>query len=47
MRLAVIGSKEFHDYLKLKSVLDGIAGITAIGYLGKLGGSFFLGCKYC
>lgn len=30
MRLAVIGSKEFHDYLKLKSVLDKISETTAI-----------------
>jgi len=30
MRLAVIGSKEFHDYQKLKSVLDEISGITTI-----------------
>ena len=30
MRLAVIGSKDFHGYSKLKSVLDNISGITAI-----------------
>ena len=30
MRLAVIGSKEFHNYSKLKSVLAMISGITAI-----------------
>ena len=30
MRLAVIGSKDFHDYQKLKSVLDEISGITTI-----------------
>ena len=30
MRLAVIGSKEFHDHQKLKSILDIYSGITAI-----------------
>ena len=30
MRLAVIGSKEFHDYQKFKAVLDEIFGITTI-----------------
>ncbi len=30
MRLAVIGSKEFHDYQKLKSILNEISGITTI-----------------
>ena len=30
MRLAVIGNKRFHDYKKLKFVLDKISGITAI-----------------
>jgi hypothetical protein len=30
MRLAVIGSKDFNDYQKLKSILDQISGITTI-----------------
>ena len=30
MKLAVIGSKEFTDYSKLKSVLDSISGISVI-----------------
>ena len=30
MRLAVIGSKEFHDYQKLKSALDLVSGINSI-----------------
>ena len=30
MKLAVIGSKEFTDYSKLKSILDSISGISVI-----------------
>lgn len=45
MRLAVIGSKEFNDYEKLRSVLDKITGITAI-ISGAAPGADALAARY-
>ena len=45
MRLAVIGSKDFHDYKKLRSVLDKISGITTI-VSGAADGTDSLSAKF-
>ncbi len=45
MRLAVIGSKEFHDHQKLKSILDTYSGITAI-VSGEAAGTDSLAARY-
>ncbi len=45
MKLAVIGSKEFTDYSKLKSVLDSISGISVI-VSGGASGTDTLARKY-
>ncbi|MCF7814163.1 MAG: DUF2493 domain-containing protein [Candidatus Cloacimonetes bacterium] len=45
MKLAVIGSKEFKDYRKLKSVLDQLSGITAI-VSGAASGTDAMAARY-
>jgi YspA, cpYpsA-related SLOG family len=45
MRLAVIGSKDFHDYSRLKTVLYGISGITTI-VSGAADGTDSLAAKF-
>ncbi|MDO9578435.1 MAG: DUF2493 domain-containing protein [Candidatus Cloacimonadales bacterium] len=45
MRLAVIGSKEFRDFERLKSVLDKISGITVI-VSGTAAGTDTLAARY-
>lgn len=45
MKLAVIGSKEFTDYSKLKSILDSIPGISVI-ISGGVSGTDTLARKY-